>query len=97
MEHLIILVTYTVKSGMREAFLRDVEASGILEKIRHEDGFVRYDYYKPTKEDNQLLLVEEWLSAEQQERHLLKPHMAQLKKIKDLYVTDTRLERVRPE
>ena len=45
MKHLLILVTYKLKSGMRDAFLKTMSESGILEEVLKEDGIVRYHYY----------------------------------------------------
>ena len=36
MKHLLILVTYKVKSGMRDAFLKTMSESGILEEVLKE-------------------------------------------------------------
>ena len=33
MKHLLILVTYKLKSGMRDAFLKTMSESGILEDV----------------------------------------------------------------
>lgn len=93
MKHLTLLVTYKTKQGMREAFLQAAMKSEILETIRKEDGCLRYEYYTSVENENQILLVEEWSSEEQQKIHLEQPHMAELKKLKDRFVTDTRVER----
>ena len=45
MKHLLILVTYKLKSGMRDAFLKTMSESGILEEVLKEDGIVRHHYY----------------------------------------------------
>ena len=37
MKHLLILVTYKLKSGMRDAFLKTMSESGILEEVLKED------------------------------------------------------------
>ena len=45
MEHMMLLVTYRMLPGQRDAFLQEVAAAGILAKVQQEDGFERYDYY----------------------------------------------------
>lgn len=89
MGRLILLVKYKMKSGSREAFVDEVTSSGILEKIKREDGFVSYDYYYDAVDPNSLLLMEEWQSEAQQQQHLLSSHMQALKQIKDKYVLST--------
>lgn len=94
MSQLMILVTYTMKQGMREAFIREVTDSGILEQIRMEEGCLGYNYYRAVEDDNRLLLVEKWVSQEHQEMHLQQPHIEDFKEIKERFVIDTQLEKV---
>lgn len=93
MKHLTLLVTYTTKPEMQEAFLHSIMESGILEKVRKEDGCLRYEYYSSVEDENQILLVEEWSSEEQQKIHLEQPHMAELKELKEKYVIDTKVKK----
>ena len=76
MKHLLVLVTYKLKLGIRNAFLKTMSESGILEEVLKEDGNVRYHYYLDESNPDIILLVEEWLTAEHQKKHLNTPHMA---------------------
>lgn len=60
MEHMMLLVTYRMLPGQRDAFLQEVAAAGILAKVQQEDGFERYDYYLSAADPDELLIVEEW-------------------------------------
>lgn len=42
MKPLTLCVTYHAKPGMRDAFIQQVFASGVLEEIRREDGCISY-------------------------------------------------------
>lgn len=88
---LLLNVTYTMKPGMRETFLQQVQAQGILDAVRHEDGCLQYDYYLPVEASDTLLLVERWRDRAAQQAHLTTPHMAALGKIKADCVTDTQI------
>ena len=59
-------VNYFAKPGRREEFLRRIVESGILSAIRGEDGCLRYDYYLSCQNEDEILLIEEWESREQQ-------------------------------
>ena len=48
-----------------------------------------YNYYDDVEDSDKLLLVEEWESEEDQQKHLQMPHMETLKQIKEKYVLDT--------
>lgn len=70
---LLINVIYTMRPGQREVFLKEVQAQGILEAIRREDGCMQYAYYLPVEEDDTLLLVERWRDQAAQQAHLATP------------------------
>ena len=93
MSHLLLLVTYHTKPGVREEFLKKALASGILDQVHAEDGCIRYDYYLDVQNPDQILLVEEWETEEKQQKHLQAPHMAQFKTLKEHYVLETTLEK----
>ena len=97
MEELILYVRYHAKPGCRESFVRQVVEEGILTLIREEKGCLAYDYYFSAQDTDELLLIERWESAAHQRVHMEQPHMARLRVIKDKYIADTRLGRVRLE
>ena len=79
---LLLNVTYTMKPGQRETFLKEVQAQGILDAVRQEDGCLQYDT---------VLLVERWRDRAAQQVHLTTPHMAALGKIKADCVVGTQI------
>ncbi len=88
---LLIQVTYTMRPGQRDAFVRKIRESGILDAIRGEEGCLGYSYYLPEEEDGTLLLIEKWTDAPAQKAHLETPHMKQMAAFKPEYVADTKL------
>ena len=88
---LLIQVTYTMRPGQRDAFVRKIRETGILDAIRGEEGCLGYSYYLPEEEDGTLLLVEKWTDAPAQKAHLETPHMKQMAAFKPEYVADTKL------
>ena len=88
---LLIQVTYTMRPGQREAFVRRIRETGILDAIRGEEGCLGFSYYLPEEEDGTLLLIEKWTDAQAQKAHLETPHMKQMAAFKPEYVADTKL------
>ena len=86
-----IYVTFDCFEGKREAFVEKLYAEGIVDAIRAEDGCICYDYYYSEKDENRILLVEAWESAEHQKVHIGQPHMARLREIKGDYVKASKL------
>ena len=97
MEELILYVKYQAKPGCRETFVRQIVEKGILTAIRQEPGCLAYDYSFSAQDENELLLIERWQSAEHQRVHMQQPHMQQLRAIKEQYVDRTTLGKVRLE
>ena len=97
MEELKLYVVYHAKPGGREPFVRTLVEQGVLTAIRSEPGCLAYDYYFSAQDENELLLIERWQSAEHQRVHMQQPHMARLKAIKEQNVDSTTLGKVRLE
>ena len=89
-----IYVNFTCLPDKRAAFIERVKSEGVLAAIRAEEGCIRYDYYLSEKDDNELLLIEQWESKQHQQIHLDQPHMVQLRSFKGEYITDKRLGEV---
>ena len=88
---MLFQVTYTMLPGQRDAFLKMMRESGILDEIRREEGCLDYRYYLPEEEDGTLLLMERWTGPEAQKAHMATGHMARLGQVKSQYVAETSL------
>ncbi|MBQ2704025.1 MAG: antibiotic biosynthesis monooxygenase [Clostridia bacterium] len=89
-----IYVKFDCLPNKRQAFIEKVKSSGVLDAIRAEDGCIRYDYYLSEKDENELLLIEQWESKDHQQIHLTQPHMDTLRSFKEDYITNTLLGEV---
>ncbi len=89
-----IYVKFDCLPNKREAFIEKVKSTGVLDAIRAEDGCIRYDYYLSEKDENEILLIEQWESKAHQQIHLDQPHMDELRSFKGDYITNTVLGEV---
>lgn len=94
MENMILLVTYTCKPGRAADYVRALKAGGAQEKIRAEDGCLRYDYFLSCEAPDTAVLLEMWRDEAAQRAHMTQPHMEEVRRLKAEYVLDTRLERL---
>lgn len=85
----MIYVKFDCLPQKREAFIRRVKETGILDAIRAEEGCIKYDYYLSEKDPNQILLIEQWESKQHQQIHLTQPHMERLRELKGDHITNT--------
>ena len=86
-----IYVVFKCVPGKREEYIEKLKAEGIVDKVREEDGCIRYDYYFSEKDPDEILLIEAWESKKHQEIHIDQPHMARLRELKPAYVVSTQL------
>ena len=84
-------VNYFAKPGRREEFLRRIVEGGILAAIRAEEGCLRYDYYLSCQNEDEILLLEEWDTAEHQRVHMEQEPMKRLRVIKEDCIAETQL------
>ena len=89
----VLLVTYSCKPDKRLAFLDAITSEGIAIACRAEVGNLKYDYYLPMDESNDLLLVEKWRDAEALAVHGRQPHFARIGELKGNYVDETIIEK----
>ncbi|WP_303797087.1 putative quinol monooxygenase [Ruminococcus flavefaciens] len=85
----IVEVHYYIKDGKRDDFYRTLMESGIADASRAEEGNEKYEYYYSPDNENELLLLEGWKSAETVELHQQSAHFKQLGELKKEYVTET--------
>lgn len=90
---IVLNVYYKCKTDMRDEFLEMIITEGIDVASRAEEGNIKYDYYYPSDENDELLLVEKWKDAESLAEHAKREHFARLGELKSEYVTDTVIEK----
>lgn len=84
-----LLIKYKAKEGKAEEFISYVKDSGILEKIKADEGCISYNYYIGAFDRDTILLVEEWRDRECQQKHIASPHMKTLLERKKDYISET--------
>jgi len=92
-EMFLINVTYTVKDGKRDEFYNQLCDKEIIKKSRNEEGNLKYDYYFPVDNANDILLLEIWTDATSQQIHSQTPHFQELQELKKKYILDVKFEK----
>ena len=88
----VFIVTFRCKPEMREEFLEMIRTEGIDEAARAEEGNLRYDFYLPLDNCDDLLLIEQYRDADALGAHVRSAHVARLTELKSEYVADLILE-----
>ena len=61
---LIINIYYTGKNGTARKFAEEMVSSGIVDRVREEEGNERYEYFFPMDDTETVMLIDKWKSSE---------------------------------
>ncbi len=84
---------YTGTNGNARRFAEEMESSGTADRIRSEEGNVRYEYFFPMKDPETVLLIDAWESQKAIDAHHASPMMAMITELRDKYDLHMRVER----
>ena len=76
---------YKGSNGSARAFADEMEARGIADAIRAEDGNERYEYFIPLKDPETVLLIDSWKDQESLDRHHASAMMSELAELREKY------------
>ncbi len=74
-------------------FAEEMEASGIADAIRSEDGNMGYRYYQPLDDPGTVLLIDSWRDQAAIDAHHASPMMGQLAALREKYDLHMTVER----
>ena len=68
-------------------------SSGIVDKIREEEGNERYEYFFPMDDEETVMLIDKWKNQEALDMHHKSEMMKQIAKLRNKYMLKMRVER----
>lgn len=84
---------YTGTNGSARKFAEEMESSGTAEKIRAEEGNVRYEYFFPMNDPETVLLIDAWEDQEAIDVHHASPMMKTIMELREKYDLHMKVER----
>ena len=84
---------YMGKNGSARRFAEEMESSGTADKIRAEEGNVRYEYFFPMKDPETVLLIDAWEDQEAIDKHHASPMMQTITELREKYDLHMEVER----
>ena len=84
---------YTGTNGSARAFAQEMEASGIAEAIRAEDGNLRYEYFQPIDDPETVLLIDSWVDQAAIDAHHASDMMKKIADLREKYDLHMKVER----
>lgn len=88
-----INIYYTGANLSARKFAQEMVSSDVVDKIRAEDGNLKYEYFFPMEDDETVLLIDSWRDQSAIDAHHDSPMMAKISKLREKYDLSMRVER----
>lgn len=89
----VVNIYYTGRDGSAKKFMEEMTASGTADKIRAEEGNLRYEYFLSASDPETVLLIDEWASEEALDAHHKSPMMEVIADLRTKYRLKMKVER----
>ncbi len=86
-------IYYSGNNGNARAFVEEMEASGIADAIRAEEGNIRYEYFQPLSDPETVLLIDSWTDQAALDVHHGSSMMVKIAELRDKYDLHMKVER----
>ena len=82
---LTVLIRYKGNNGSAKRFVEEMISSGVVNRIRQEEGNLSYEYFFPLDGKEAVLLVDSWANQEALDKHHKLPIMEKIKELREKY------------
>jgi len=90
---IVINIYYKGEGGNARKFAEEMMGSGVVDKIRNEEGNQGYDYYLPIGDNDTVLLIDKWRDQKALDLHHASPMMSDIARLRDKYDLHMQVER----
>lgn len=90
-------IYYTGKDGSARQFAREMTDTGLVDRIRGEEGNLRYEYFLPMHDPETVLLIDSWTGQAAIDAHHASPMMAEIAALREKYDLHMKVERYRTD
>ncbi len=86
-------IYYTGTDGNAKKFAEEMRSSGLVDRIRAEEGNLRYEYFLPIDDPETVLLIDAWANAEALDFHHKSPMMKEIAALREKYRLKMRVQK----
>lgn len=90
---LVVNIYYTGKDGSAKQFAEEMVRSGIVDRVRAEEGNERYEYFFPMDDTETVMLVDKWRDQAALDAHHKTPMMKEIAALREKYNLHMRVEK----
>ena len=81
------------KNGNAKKFAEDMISSGLVDKIRNEEGNERYEYFFPMEDPETVMLLDRWKNEEALDFHHKSEMMQEIAELRNKYKLSMKVEK----
>ena len=86
-------IYYKGQNGSAGDFAREMTETGVVDRIRAEEGNLRYEYFVPIEDPETVLLIDIWRDQRAIDLHHASPMMAEIARLREKYDLHMRADR----
>ena len=90
---LVVNIYYTGKNGSARMFAEEMVSSGIVDRVRAEEGNEKYEYFFPMDDTETVMLIDKWKNQEALDLHHKSEMMKEIADLRNKYELKMRVER----
>ena len=90
---IVVNIYYTGKNGSAKQFAQEMIESGIVDRIRTEEGNERYEYFYPLDDSETVLLIDAWKDQEALDFHHKTEMMSEIAALRNKYNLKMKVEK----
>lgn len=90
---IVVNIYYSGKEDNAKKFVHEMIESGTVDKIRSEEGNVRYEYFFPNDDEHTVLLIDAWKDQESIDKHHASDMMNTITALREKYDLHMKVER----
>ena len=90
---LTINILYTGKDGSARKFAQEMLETGIVSRIREQEGNTKYEYYLPMDDSESVLLIDSWKDQEALDKHHQTEMMKEIADLRKKYKLKMKVKR----
>ncbi len=90
---LTINIYYKGKNGNAKKFAEEMISSGLVDKIRNEEGNERYEYFFPMEDPETVMLLDRWKNEEALDFHHKSEMMQEIAELRNKYKLSMKVEK----
>ncbi len=90
---LIINIYYKGENGNARKFAEEMISSGIVDRVRKEEGNERYEYFFPMDDPETVMLIDRWKNKEALDIHHKSEMMKEIASLREKYKLSMKVEK----